>query len=336
VYVLGNHDRELHFPKVQRVLEDALEARGAPKGALRIEPWFFYAPGEIYAEHGQQYDHYGSFRYLLWPVVRQGGEDAIAVSMGNLSNRLLMSRMGYFNPHASDYILNVFAYVAHWLRCYAFTRRSLALNWFLGSLLVIFQMLRTRRLLRRAPPQHVERLAQVARQKGLKPAAVRALARLQSKPITGRLYRLVRELWIDRALIAAVMTMTTLGLWLSSAPTWAKVLVPLSTFPLLYFIYEALVEGETIFTIETTIPRLARTISRVLPARVVTFGHTHKPRQIPLSRDAVFVDTGTWAPVTRPRRRDRLAPGSRTWLEVAFQEGLPPRVTLGSCMPSGG
>jgi len=68
-------------------------------------------PGSSTPEHGQQYDLYGSYRYLLWPVVQQGGQDVIDVSMGNLSNRMLMSKMGYFNPHASDFILNVYAYL---------------------------------------------------------------------------------------------------------------------------------------------------------------------------------------------------------------------------------
>lgn len=333
VYVLGNHDRELHFPGVQQVLEKALAERGAPAGAMRFEPWFFYAPGELYAEHGQQYDHYSSYRYLLWPVVRQGKDEVLAVSMGNLSNRLLMTKMGFFNPHASNYILNVYAYLAHWLRHYALTRRSLALNWFFGSLLVIFFMFRMRRDLHAAPPEHAARLARYAGERGLRPAAIRALARLQRKPILNRMYRLIRELWIDRALIAVAMTTTTVGIWASPAPLLAKILVPLSTFPLLYFLYEMLAEGETIFTIEKTLPKLARVISRILPARVVTFGHTHKPRQIPLSREATFVDTGTWAPVLFPESPDRLVPGLRTFLEVAFEQGEP-RITFASYMPA--
>ncbi len=59
--------------------------------------------------------------------------------------------MGFFNPHATDFILNLFWYVLHWLKFYAFTRRSLAFNWLSGSLATMVRLLRTKRALRREP-----------------------------------------------------------------------------------------------------------------------------------------------------------------------------------------
>ncbi|MBM4370702.1 MAG: metallophosphoesterase, partial [Deltaproteobacteria bacterium] len=117
VHVLGNHDRELVFPGVQAVLRDALHktARAAggdfDEGALSFEPWFHHVPGRLYAEHGHQYDFYNSCRYLLDPVVDRGGIPELGLPMGNLSNRLLMARMGYFNPHTGDYIMGGFRYL---------------------------------------------------------------------------------------------------------------------------------------------------------------------------------------------------------------------------------
>jgi len=104
---------------------------------IRFEPWFFHVPGEIYAEHGQQYDMYSSFRYILAPRVAWGGAEQIALPMGNLSNRYLMARMGFFNPHVSEFILNLFLYVAHWVRHYALSKRSILVPWFTGSLRVV-------------------------------------------------------------------------------------------------------------------------------------------------------------------------------------------------------
>ncbi len=327
VYLLGNHDRELHFPEVRRALVAALEACAAragkalPPGRLAFEPWFFYVPGELYAEHGQQYDHYTSFRHLLHPVLPGPGEPVLALPMGNLTNRYLMSRMGYFNPHASDYILNVFTYVLHWLRFYAFSRHALFRTWLFGSLAVVLEMLKTRRQLRAVPPQHEEQLAFVARQNRLSLGEVRVLAGMQHVPITSRLFRMLRELWIDRLAIAVFMTLGTVALALSPAPLWAKLMVPLSTFPLIYFVYEMLAAGETIFTAEKEFPRRARLVAQLLPAQVVTFGHTHKPRQIPLEHGTTFVDTGTWAPVMDPKNRRDLLPGLRNYLELTFRDG---------------
>lgn len=327
VYLLGNHDRELHFPEVRQVLVSALEACAARAGKalapdlLTFEPWFFYVPGELYVEHGQQYDHYTSFRYQLWPVLPGRGEPTLALPMGNLTNRYLMSRMGFFNPHASDYILNVFTYLLHWLRFYALSRHVLFQTWLFGSLAVVWQMLKTRGLLRPVPPQHEEQLAQVAERNRLSLEEIRVLAGMQHMPITSRLFRMLRELWVDRLAIAVFMTVGTVALALSPAALWAKLMVPLSTFPLIYFVYEMLAEGETIFTIEKEFPRRARLVAQLLPAKVVTFGHTHKPRQIPLDHGTTFVDTGTWAPVMDPANRQDLLPGLRTYLELTFRDG---------------
>ena len=74
--------------------------------------------------------------------------------------------------------------------------------------------------------------------------------------------------------------------------------------------------GETIFSIEKQLPEYARLIAALLPARVITFGHTHVPRLIPLDDEVSFVDTGTWAPITRSSDDDALAPGYHNYLVV--------------------
>jgi len=327
VYILGNHDRELHFPEVQRAFLGALERAAAASkvsllgGTVSFEPWFFYVPGEVYAEHGHQYDYYSSFRHPLWPVVETREGSALALPMGNLSNRYLMNAMGYFNPFASDYILNFFHYLAHWIRHYAFTRRSLALSWILGSLVVLRKLLTLKRKLRRAPPEDRKRLEATARRYDLPVETLVSIGRLHPIPIMHRYYRVMRELWLDRVLIAFLLSGGTIALALVPIPLWIKLMVPLSSFPLLYFIYEWLAQGDTIFSLEKVIPERARTVARLLPTRVVTFGHTHVPRQIPLAKGVVFVDTGTWAPITEPRDRSKLRPGYRNVLTVTASRG---------------
>ena len=325
VYVIGNHDWEFHFAAVQRALVAAIERSAAerglrvPEGALRFEPWFYYVENEIYAEHGNQFDHYSSFKDVLAPVIESREGPAIAVPMGNLSNRFMGTRMGFFNPHAADFILNFFRYLRHWLDHYAFTRRSLLGNWLVGSFLVVLMLvdMKKKTLLRR--PDEAA-LAQLARRFNLSQATLAALARLQKPPIANRLYRVLREFWIDRLFMIVFMSGGAIALLALPVPLWIKVTVPLLVFPLVYFIYESLVQGDTIFTVEQQIPNSARAIADILPVRVVTFGHTHKPRLIPLGR-SIFVDTGAWAPITESGRRDRLAPGFRNYLLVTFEDG---------------
>jgi UDP-2,3-diacylglucosamine pyrophosphatase LpxH len=327
VYVMGNHDRELHFPEVQRVLVRAMRAVAAERGLrlpsepIRFEPWFHHVPGEIYAEHGQQYDHYASFRYVLSPVVqtRRHGP-VIALPMGDLANRYLITMMGFFNPHASDFILNVFCYAAHWFRHYAFSKRGIVWNWFWGSVLVMTELLAMKKRIHTRPLRYDACLAHAARRANLPLSTIRALGALQPPPITTRFYRIAREFWIDRLLIAVLMLVGSVVLALSPVPLWVKLMVPLSSFPLLYFVYEWLAKGDTIFTIEHEVPRYARRVADLVGVKVVTFGHTHRPRIIPLDPGTSFVDTGTWAPILAGSEP---VPGYRNYLFVHFDRGEP-------------
>jgi len=339
VVIMGNHDREFHFPAVREVFVGALKKSITSLGhtyrdsAVRFEPWFFQVPGEIYVEHGQQYDHYSSFRYLTSPTVEKKGKEFIALPMGNLSNRYLMSRMGFFNPFASDYILNVFSYFFHWLKKYAFTRRNLLLSWFWGSLVVMGKLLKIKKRLLSNPPDLDSAFEQISKSQSVDLDTVKALHGLQKVPITSRFYRIIREFWIDRALIALIMTGGTIALALVSIPLWIKLMVPLSSFPLLFFIYEWAVQGETIFTIETHLPIVARKISKLFDVRVVAFGHTHEPRLLPISKNVSLVNTGTWAPIIKKMDSKTLRPGMRNYLHLVFDNGQS-CVRLDSWMPA--
>jgi UDP-2,3-diacylglucosamine pyrophosphatase LpxH len=327
VYLLGNHDRELHFPEVRQAFVEEIERGASELGlmgvrgdAVRFEPWFFYVPGEIYAEHGQQYDYYSSFRNLLEPVVPTRRGPILDLPMGNLTNRYFLSRMGYFNPHGSNYILNFFRYIHHWLKYYAFTRHSLVFPWLWGSVVVMLTLLWRRKRILQVPRGYEARLRHAAEHAGVPLEMVQELTRLQRLPIIHKFYRIVREFWIDRVLIAAIMTGGTIALALSPIPLWIKLMVPLSAFPLLYFLYEWLVQGESVFTAEHEIPKYARRIAELTGVKVVTFGHTHRPRLIPLARDTSFVDTGSWAPVLEDESFEALVPGYRNYLIAAFLE----------------
>ena len=321
VCIFGNHDRELHFPEVQRAFASAIANAAGERifdpRLVQFEPWFYLVPNEIYVEHGNQYDHYTSFRHLLDPVLGEHGEDAatLALPMGNLSNRFLMTQMGYFNPHASDYILKPFAYVGHWLRHYAFSRRGIVFKWLFGSVAVLLQLVTIKSKLALARPKLAARRAAIAERFGLTPETLRALERLQEQPITNRFFRILRELWMDRVLFALLMIAGTIALAVVPIPLWIKLMVPLSAFPLLFAIYEALAHGNNIFSVERELPGVARRIALLLSVKVVTFGHTHVPRLVPLGPDSTFVDTGTWAPIMRQvGGGGELAPGYRNYL----------------------
>ncbi len=362
VVTIGNHDRELWFPTVQAVLSDRISAAcdaaappsdGQPapaRGELVIEPWFFHVPGEIYVEHGHQYDFYSSFRYNLEPIVERHGEPQIALSTGNLSNRFLLSNIGYFNPHATDFILSAYGYIRHWVRHYAFTRHFLILTWLVGSVRALFVLLGTRARLERHPPtDYLRHVHAAATRYQLAPATAEALYALRKEPITARFHKIVREFWIDRLLIAVGMTGGTVALGLSGAPLWVKLVVPLIVFPLVWFIYAWVAGNENALTTEHRAQHFAHTIAGMIPVRAVVFGHTHAPAVVPLASDVTFANSGTWAPTwdddlrpvaglrnfthvrVTPVGRATLPAGSARAVQADYVDGC--QVIVGSWLP---
>jgi len=326
IYVLGNHDRELYFKKLQDFFIEYLdEIANEDKIVFSSEqiqfvPWFYYKKGEVYIEHGNQYDYYTSFKYLLKPTYDNKGVEEIALPMGNLSNRYLMSSMGYFNPHASDYILSTFSYIKHWLVHYAFTSKSLLFNWIWGSILVMFKMFSIKKKQNKNAKGYSELLKKEAKNLNLTMKQIDALSDLRQLPIAYKTFRIIREFWLDRLFLSFVLVGGTIALALVPIPLWIKLTLPLSSFPLFFFIYEMIAKGETIFTIEEKIPNYAKKIVSIVDVKAVVFGHSHKPRSFPLNQKSLFIDSGTWAPVFNGKTPLILKEGLRNYIYIDVKE----------------
>lgn len=325
VLVAGNHDRELCFEAVaerfvERVSAVARADADGARGEVLVEPWFFHVPGEIYVEHGHQYDHYSSYTHNVDPTYEKSGERHLALCTGNLSNRYLLSKIGFFNPHATDFILSAGGYLAHWWRHYALTRRSLVFNWLLGSLRALFALLAIHRAQHRAPPpDYPAKVVAAGRRHGLDADTSERLHALASPPVTTRFGKIVREFWIDRVLLSASLTGATVALALSPAALWVKLVVPLLAFPLFWFLYGWLVGNQNALTTDHAIHENARRIARLVDAPVIVFGHTHGSELVPLGRGLSYANSGTWAPSWDAA--GRATPGRQTFVSVRASAG---------------
>jgi len=71
----GNHDIQLHWEGVQRRIVERLQEIAKNKGKaidtkkIQFLPWFYYVPGLLYVEHGNQYEPTTAFRNFLYPVL---------------------------------------------------------------------------------------------------------------------------------------------------------------------------------------------------------------------------------------------------------------------------
>ncbi|WP_437288866.1 hypothetical protein [Sorangium sp. So ce406] len=309
VFVAGNHDIQLTLPEVRdavkrRIVDaalDALSARGsdapdrpgeARRAALEarvvFRAWFHRTKDGVVVEHGNQYDSYCSYRYPMAPFGRKPGE--IQPTMGSLVSRLLVSRMGYFNPHVdASFMLSGFGYLAHWARYYLFSGRSLVLAFAVGALRTMIELVRRRDPCRRALRRAGLRAA--ARETGAPLPAVAKHARLFARPAEDCLGRVARELWLDRLGLVLVGILAALAClcWMPEGLTAAALLAPT-----LLVAYECAVPKPTLDAVWQGVNRAARLVARAHGAKAVIFGHTHNPEGS--WEDGVFFgNTGSWS-----------------------------------------
>ncbi len=315
VFVMGNHDRELHFPEVQAVLRGAL-AKAAPVGAgeavaaaVSFEPWFVRVPGVLYAEHGNQYDATCSYGDVLDPTVPEGrgGREEIETPFGSLLGRHTLSRLGTFNPYNDEsFILSLGGYVRHWLRFY-FPKRAF-IRAYLHAVWRGLRELRARRARQLAlrgedakPGIDRERYRKYAAEKGLEPEALEKQLRLFSRPIVDRTRLLLHEVWIDRFLfIVAAVLVIVAGIGL--VETWIQGVMLLLLVPALGLVMRAMGRGSLALQERARWGLVAETIAERMKVPVVVFGHSHRPERRPLTGGGRYYNLGTWAPVLEADR----------------------------------
>lgn len=124
----GNHDIQLFWSRVQERIITNLEniTEGEGKNLIRKNleflPWFFYIPGKLYVEHGNQYEYTTSFRNFLYPYLPFEYEDAgkqIELDLSSFLIRYFSNRMESVNP-LSDNIRPMSKYLGEFWKNYPY------------------------------------------------------------------------------------------------------------------------------------------------------------------------------------------------------------------------
>lgn len=298
VFVSGNHDVQLVFPRVRAALREAIAAHLPELDAatlddrLQAHPWFYQTEDGLHFEHGHQYDAFCSFRDPLQPLAHDA--DEIPPTVGSVAFRRLVSRMGYFNAYDErSFMLSGPAYLRHWARHYLFSRRSLAATWMIGTFQTIGTMLLRRpgdRLLQELRARAARSRARFAAERGLDREKLDAHAALFAQPVEHEPQRMIRELRGDHGLcavaglagVAVAAFRPKLGLAIALASVVAAALNELA-HPARGLVDEY-----------ARIGKVRRAIASLYGARAVVFGHTHIP-DASIDDGVLYANTGSWA-----------------------------------------
>src|SRR5205085_963291 len=94
VFIIGNHDLELHWPSLQQDLLERLNVTEAQIDQVRFCEWFYISNQDTLIEHGNQYDAYCLCSNPVHPLIKKGSKILVRLPFGNLAGRYMINGMG--------------------------------------------------------------------------------------------------------------------------------------------------------------------------------------------------------------------------------------------------
>ncbi len=321
VFVLGNHDLELHWPEVQSLVRQALALPEALQAQVRFCEWFYLSEGDTFVSHGHMYDPYCVTVSPIDPLISVHGRPRVQIPFGDLANRYMLNGMGYFNPHATaNYIMSFGEYVRFFVKYMLRTQPLLLWTWFWGAMVTLFVTLRDYlRPPMRDPLLVEDKVTAIAARARVTPKAVRQLHALSVPSAATDPLMVARELWLDRGVLfllmlwAAFQAVSAVNWIWRISPLW--VLVPLAVLTPLFMMYSFKVKPQ-VFEDPLVNERRADLIHKITGARNCVMGHTHIPRLDQVG-PLTFANGGFWSPAfAEPECVHRIGTQTYVWLRA--------------------
>ncbi len=301
IYIIGNHDIEVHWGKVKQAILDRLDLPKEHQDSVRFCEWFYVSNGDTVIEHGNQYDAYCLCHDPIHPLVKKRNEDYVRVPFGNMAGKYMLNGMGMMNPHVdSSFIKSSFKeYFVFFYKYVVRYEPFLLLKWFWSALVTGALSIAEGLLPPLRDPLTVEhRVRSIAHRANTSTEKVRSLRTLHVHPAIFNPWKILQELWLDRALLlifivfASFQFFTFINFFIQVSLWWF--LVPVFLFFPVFLFYARSVSSEILQT-ERNLVRNAAMVGKITNIDRVIMGHTHREFQTHVG-EIEFVNTGTWSP----------------------------------------
>lgn len=299
VFVLGNHDLELHFPEVQTEILLALKLGDEGLSRIRFCEWFYISNQDTLIEHGNQYDAYCMCEDPINPFSQGYNYKSIRLPFGNLACRYILNGMGFFNPHVeSNFIMTLGEYVRFFFNYIWRAQPLLIIDWFMGSMWTL-QVALTDRLLSpvKDPLKIEDRVNMIAKKANATPRMVRELKELFVSPATSNPFLIARELWLDRAFLIMIAFLIVFQLMILIKQFFALsffwAFIPL--FLLLpFFLFYSRSVTSLVSSFKEPDERILSSASAITNVRRIIYGHTHLIRHEMIGA-VEHLNSGCWS-----------------------------------------
>lgn len=300
IFVIGNHDLELHWPEVQKRIIERLDLPEPFHANIRFCEWFYISNGDTFIEHGNQQDPYCLCIDPINPYIQQYNKVEIRLPFGNIACRYMINGMGFFNPHVdTNYIMTVGEYIKFFVKYMARAQPLIIWTWFWGAFLTLTKSISDTLLPSLRDPLQVEdRINFIAAKANATPRMVRELRELFAHPATRRPIIVARELWLDRAFLILVTLLALLQVFLFIKQVYDIsffwMFIPILLFVPFFLFYSRTIRSNVQHYKEPRDDVLAMT-GAITHTRRIVYGHTHIIRHEIIGA-IEHLNPGTWSP----------------------------------------
>jgi UDP-2,3-diacylglucosamine pyrophosphatase LpxH len=300
IFVIGNHDLELHFPLVQKAIIQAMARSPQAVPRIRFCEWFYISNSDTLIEHGNQYDPYCLAQDPVNPFIERFNRIEVRVPFGNLATRYLINGLGFFNPHLdSNYIMTLREYVAFFLKYMLQAQPLLMVTYFWGATVTLFQSFLDRLRPPITDPLKIEdRIETIAKKANATPRMVRELKELFVAPAASYPTVIMRELWLDRAALVLITLVVLYLLFLQidrffDISVWWVFGLYLLLIP--FFIFYARSITSVVHEFKEPREKILSLAGLITKVSRVVYGHTHIVRH-EIIGSIEHLNSGTWSP----------------------------------------
>ena len=321
VFVIGNHDIELHWPAVQKEVIQFLKLTPEEEQRVRFCEWFYVSEQDTTIEHGNQYDDYCVIN-PIHPLIKKGKKIQVRIPFGDITNRYMVNGMGLFNPHAeSSFLMSLPEYFKFFYKYSMRVHPTLFWTWLWSSSTSFVVALGDGLLPAMRDPLYIEqRVEEIGRKSNASPQMVRTLRELHTHAAIFNPIKIARELWLDRFILLSLVGFISFEAIVHLRATgaviswiWFFLFFVLLT-PLLYF-YSRDITSEVANSTGEALKQ-APLIAQVTKTKRVVFGHTHREMHTFVDSTEVL-NTGTWSPAFKdPECREPFTKRCFAWIRA--------------------
>lgn len=300
VLIIGNHDVELHFRKVQKAIEEALDLDDTNVDSFRVCEFFYISENDTLIEHGNQYDPFCMVETPIRPFIIKNERMQVRIPFGNLATRYLINGMGYFNPHSeTNFIMSAYEYLMFFLKYMLRTQPLIVFTWLWSATVILYNSVSDKlKPPLNDPLTYETKIEEIAYKANAKPRMVREMLQLAVSPATSSPLLIAKELWLDRAFLFLIGFIILLQIFFIIGQLYSISFYWVLFFYMLFlpfFVFYSRTITSDVMRYKEPREKVLTLSSLITGVKRVVYGHTHQPLH-EIIGPVEHLNSGTWSP----------------------------------------